>query len=176
MDPGLVRKIQAFLVSPETAFRGVKDEPASPAMVHFGLLFLFYLVLSYITFALGTLSLDIGPPEDLPVLFIPHIMLRALPLIILPIYLGLLHGWVYELGGRRGFSQTVKSVLYGLTPLLLLGYISILFLIAGIWSLALITLGLKELQGLSLGKAVAATALPSILLVLVLFLLFLSAL
>ena len=143
-------------------------------MVHFGLLFLFYLVLSFIAFALGTLFLDIGPPGDLPVLFIPHIMLQALPLILLPIYIALLQGWVYALGGRRGFSQTVKSVLYGLTPLLLLGYISFIFLIAGIWSLALIALGLKELQGLSPGKAFAATALPSILLVLVIFLLFLS--
>ncbi|MGE5832065.1 MAG: YIP1 family protein [Methanomicrobiales archaeon] len=144
--------------------------------MYFVLLFLLYLVLSYIVFALGTLFLPIGPPGDLPVLFMPHILLQLLPLTLLPIYLGLLHGWVYALGGRGGFSQTVKSVLYGLTPLLLLGYFSPLFLIAGIWSLGLITLGLRELRGMSLGKAGLATLLPSIFLVVLIFILFLSAL
>jgi hypothetical protein len=172
MAPELLRKIPAFILNPVTGFRGVSGEPAPRALAYFGLLFLLYLILSYIAFALRTLSLPIGPPDDLLVLFLPHAMLRALTVVYLPIYVALLHGLVYALGGRRGFLQTLKPVLYGLTPLLLLGYIEPLFLIAGLWSVGLIALGVRELQGLSIWRALTAVIIPSLLLVLSILLLF----
>jgi hypothetical protein len=76
-----------------------------------------------------------------------------------------LHLFVYLLGGRQGYGQTVKALMYGSTPLMLIGWIPIIGpVIGGIWSLVLDVLGIRELHQVSTARAVAAVALAFLVL------------
>jgi hypothetical protein len=67
-----------------------------------------------------------------------------------------LHLWVYILGGRKGYIQTVKSLMYGSTPLLLIGWIPFVSIIGEIWAFVLQILGVRELHEISTGRAIGA--------------------
>jgi len=84
-----------------------------------------------------------------------------------------LHIWVYLVGGRKGLTQTFKALMYGATPSLLLGWISLLgffapiwviwALIVEIWALIVEIIGIRQLHEISTGKAVAAVILAIII-------------
>jgi len=81
--------------------------------------------------------------------------------IIAALYISVwLHIWVYLFGGRKGLKQTVKTVTYGATPCLVLGWVpGPNILIAPIWSLLLVITGVMELHELSSGSAILAVIL-----------------
>lgn len=81
--------------------------------------------------------------------------------IIAALYIAVwLHIWVYLLGGRKGLKQTVKTITYGATPCLLLGWVpGPNIIIAPIWSLLLAINGVMELHELSSGMAILAIIL-----------------
>ncbi|MHC1636138.1 MAG: YIP1 family protein, partial [Candidatus Methanospirareceae archaeon] len=63
-------------------------------------------------------------------------------------------------GGRKGLKQTVKAVMYGATPCLVLGWLpGPNILIAPIWSLFVMLCGIMELQEIYSGKAILAVIL-----------------
>ncbi len=67
---------------------------------------------------------------------------------------------MYLLGGRKGLKQTVKTITYGATPCLLLGWVpGPNIIIAPIWSLLLAINGVMELHELSPGMAILAIIL-----------------
>jgi pilus assembly protein TadC len=59
-------------------------------------------------------------------------------------------------GAKKGLNQTLKSVFYGGSPNYLLGWIPLINIIAGLWSLVLAGIGLTRLQGIKGGKAAGA--------------------
>ncbi len=81
--------------------------------------------------------------------------------IIAALYIAVwLHIWVYLFGGRGGLKQTVKTITYGATPCLLLGWVpGPNIIIAPIWSLLLVITGAMELHELSSGMAILAVIL-----------------
>jgi hypothetical protein len=95
-------------------------------------------------------------------------------------------------GGRKGFTQTIKAVMYGSTPILLFGWTSailgkpldindrlfsglipilIQFLlfgiqtITGIWFFVLEVIGIRQLHEITTGKAILAVLFLLVLLV-----------
>ncbi len=80
----------------------------------------------------------------------------------------ILHIFVYLVGGRKGLEQTIKAVMYGSTPGLLLG-LPIIGFIAGIWSLVMEIIGIRQLHELTTGKAVLAVLIPIIIAVILAF-------
>lgn len=75
------------------------------------------------------------------------------------------HIGVYIVGGKKGIEQTIKALMYGQTPGLLLGWIPIIGIIAGIWSFVLYILGIRQLQEITTGKAILAVLIPIIIIV-----------
>lgn len=75
------------------------------------------------------------------------------------------HIFVYIMGGRNGIGLTIKAVIYGYTPNLLLGWIPIVNFIAMIWTLILYVIGIREYHEISTGKAALAVLLPLILII-----------
>lgn len=89
----------------------------------------------------------------------------------------LYHIGVYILGGRKGIAQTIKATMYGSIPglllMILLGWIpsgtfsifseNDIFIFAPIWSLGVEIIGLRRLQDLTIGKAIAAVILSIVL-------------
>jgi len=147
-----------FLKSPEKSFDSVKGESLGEA-------FKFMLVVSIILAVLNGIiagllgnffSAGFGATGAmlLPVVIVGAIVGSYIGIIIFLTVWGLwLHLWAYVLGARKGLEQTMKSVYYGYSPSYLLGWIPIVSIIIAIWSLVLQGMGIKNLHGITGGKA-----------------------
>ena len=58
-----------------------------------------------------------------------------------------LHIFVLLFGGRKGYLQTVKALIYGSTPGLLISWIPVIGIIGALWTLILEILGIQEPPG-----------------------------
>ena len=72
-----------------------------------------------------------------------------------------LHIFVWLLGGRKGYFQTVKTLAYGTTPGLLIGWIPLISIIGLIWDLILVVIGIRELLEMSTERAITAVILAA---------------
>jgi hypothetical protein len=96
------------------------------------------------------------------------IVLVIVSLIMVFIIGGWLHLFVYLLGGRKGYLETVKALIFGSTPYMLIGWIPLVgIIIGGIWSLILSILGIRELHQISTGRAAGAVILAAIIIVII---------
>lgn len=87
-----------------------------------------------------------------------------LTIIILLIFGVLFSSTIVHIGlrlvsGKKSFEQTIKAVIYGSTPRFIFGWIPFIGIIAEIWSLVLVVIGISNLQGISTGKAIIALML-----------------
>ncbi|MCD6542708.1 MAG: YIP1 family protein [Thermoplasmata archaeon] len=170
---GFGERVKGFLLSPVETFQKVKDEDLGPLMKYFVVLTLiFSILMAVIMIGLSSAMLSILPVK-LPFMagtaagglaaVVTFITLLISLLIGLFIVAAIVHIFVYLLGGRKGYTQTVKAMGYGMTPSLLLGWIPFLNIIVGIWALIVEIIGIRELQEMSTGKAVLAVILPGII-------------
>ena len=169
--------VRGFLMDPVRSFGAVREKTVSNSLPYYIIIlaigsFLSAIVSVAITStvlaALQEASAKLG--LALPVLTGVGIIAITLFFIVLGI-IGVfivgawLHLFVYLLGGRQGYGQTVKALMYGSTPLMLIGWIPIIGPgIGGIWSLVLDVLGIRELHQVSTARAVAAVALAFLVL------------
>lgn len=73
-----------------------------------------------------------------------------------------IHAFVYLLGGKKGFIQTIKALMYGSSAALIFGWIPIINIIAIIFSLKNQIIGIRHLQELNTIRAILAILIPSI--------------
>jgi hypothetical protein len=171
--------IKGFILSPVETFQKVKGTDYGDTLVYFLILVLINTILSipimlfllpstwfsgiFTLFGLGTLS------GFWFVIF--AVMMIIASVVFLFVGSAWLHLWVYVFGGRNGYRQTLKALAFGDTPALLLGWIPMIGIIAGIWALVLSVLGVRELQGISTGRALGAVLVAVIIPLLILVLL-----
>jgi hypothetical protein len=164
-------RIKGFLFSPSETFDASKEDTLGDALKYFVIILVIYAVLSAIIAALAISMLS----GMLGMFGVPAMPFGAAmgPALAVSVFIGLLvggivgifiggvwlHLWVYLMSGRKGLVQTIKAVIYGDTPSLILGWIPILNVIAMIWSLIVGIIGVRQLHGLSTGKAVLAVIL-----------------
>jgi hypothetical protein len=74
------------------------------------------------------------------------------------------HVFVLLFGGTKDIEQTIKTTMYAMTPVLLLGWIPVVAIIGVIWGLALLILGLAQTQEMEVGKTVLVVVVPLVLL------------
>jgi hypothetical protein len=170
---GFGEKVKGFFVSPVSTFQEVKDETMGSAVKYFAILTVPFGILFAIIFAVigaiigGFFGGGAGA-------FFGGVVgaasgIALIPIIIIVFIIGLfigaaiLHIFVYLVGGRKGYTQTLKATAYGATPMLLLGWIVPLLPIFIIWALIVQILGIRELHEISTGRAVLAVLLPAII-------------
>ncbi len=166
-------KVRGFLLDPSKAFDAAKGEKLEEAIKYYAIIAAVYsallaVLLTFIGTMLGSLMggpigglIGAGAGAGGGIIFFILFMIFA----IIGAFIGgaILHIFVYLVGGRKGLEQTIKAVMYGSTPGLLLGWIPIIGFIAGIWSLVLEILGIRQLHELTTGKAVLAVLIPIII-------------
>lgn len=160
------QKIKGLLFNPTETLQELREEDLSDAFLYFLVLLLFSSVMTAIVSggsmaALRQLTTSLGyqiPLASLSALGGGLIFVATFFTMLFFTFIGglWLHLWVYLLGGRRGISETLKAVFYGMTPTMLLSWIPFIGFLAGLWGLVLQILGVKELQQLSTGKSVLA--------------------
>ena len=161
-------RLKGFLFSPSETFDNSKDDTIGDAFKYFVVILMIYALIISVLVAvafslfasmLGMLRIPmmalgaaVGP------LFAVGFFILMLVSGIISVFIGglWLHIWVYLLGGREGVEQTIKALMYGVTPGYLLGWIPIVGIIGGIWSLIVEIIGIRQLHELSTGKAVLA--------------------
>jgi hypothetical protein len=178
--------IKGFFLSPVATFRKVMDTGSRDTLVYFLVLVLISTVLSILVMlaspppawftGVNTL-LGIGSLSGLGIVIIAVMMIIA-AVFLLFVGSAWLHLWVYVFGGRKGIRETFKALAFGGTPALLLGWIPVVGILAGIWALVLSVLGVRELHGIStaraLGAVIIAVIIPLLILVLLAAFLFIA--
>ena len=178
---GFVEKVKGFIAKPMETFQDIKEETMNSALKYFVVWIIIYGVLFGIVYTMfySTLFGDfLEKPEEMfgGVTGITFLVLMIIMVIVgelIGIFIGgaWLHLWVRIFGGKKGYHQTIKAMIYGNTPNYLFGWIPFISFISGIWSLILIIFGIKELHEISTGKAAAATIVAIIVLLVIVALL-----
>jgi hypothetical protein len=169
-----LEKVKGLLMEPSKTFDSLKDESLEEAVKYYAIVAVVYSALFALMFAfmgslfgsmmgfrnLGTM-MGAGVGIGGAIVFFVMFMIFA----IASAFIGgaILHIFVYIAGGRKGIVQTIKAVMYGLTPSLLLGWIPFINMIAAIWSLVVEIIGIRQLHELTTGRAILAILIPIIL-------------
>jgi len=171
--------MKGFLLSPVETFRKVRDTDVEDSLRYYLLLLAINAVLSVIVnlAIAGSVWMVFSDLLKQAGLAVPAVagagvIIIALVMIIVQfvlVFIGAawLHLFVYLLGGRRGYLQTLKAITFGSTPAMLFGWIPFAGLLAAIWSLVLGFFGIRELQDLTTIKAALAVILAIMVIVLI---------
>jgi len=177
----IIETAKGFLMQPVQAFQKARRIELGDAIKYFIILLIINAILtvivdlimgsailSAINQAMGQLGMgEIFLAETIGVA-IGAIVLVIVSLIMVFIIGGWLHLFVYLLGGRKGYLETVKALIFGSTPYMLIGWIPLVgIIIGGIWSLILSILGIRELHQISTGRAAGAVILAAIIIVII---------
>lgn len=176
----ILEKIRGLLLNPVETFQKSRDDEAVPVIKYF----LVLLVINAILWAIVMTSRVMMHPAitaarfglgtDAVLIFITGVVLVLVIQLFLILIWGLwLHLFAYVAGARKNIMQTEKAVIYGSTPMLLIGWIPVIgSLIGGIWMIILQVIGLRELHEISTGKAVLAYLLALIVIFVIFMLIF----
>lgn len=171
MPTGFIDKVKGFLLNPTETLIAHRDESLGDALRYFVILLAIFGALNGVMAALGlSMAQDLASASGGMGAFgaIVTILVAIVAMIIfgvIGLFIGgvILHIFVYIAGGRKDFNTTLRSAIYSATPNLLFGWIPFIGFLAGIWSLVLQVLAIKELHEISTGRAVVAVVLPFIL-------------
>jgi hypothetical protein len=170
-------KVKGLLLNPSKTFDATKEETFSEVIKYFVVLSVIYSTLgaSLLVIAPNLYGSDMqkipGVSSNLPASIIGMILFVFILIFVIIVVLvdGLFtHILVYLMGGRKGFSQTMKAIIDCTTPQLLLGWIPGLIIIVIVWSIFIEILGIRQLQEISTAKAILATILPTIIAIIIL--------
>jgi len=173
------KRMKGLLVSPSKTFDDSKEDSLGSAFKYFMVILTIFAVLIAIVAAvafsmlMGNLeALDV-PTRPLETSMGPSLAALVFALVLVGGTIGIFicglwtHIWVYLVGGRKGVRQTIKGLMYGITPGCLLGWIPIVDIGGAIWALIDWIIGIRQLHELSTGKAVLAViiaiAIPSVI-------------
>lgn len=173
----LVEKLKGLLMNPVETLQQLREEGLGNAMTYFIIILVVYAALSTIVsmaILQGILAITGTAFPELGTWMPLIIFGTAIVGGLVGIFVGgaWLHLWVYVFGGRKGYLQTVKSLMYGSTPAMLLGWIPVVSIIGAIWAFVLQILGIRELHGMTTGQAVLSVLIAIIIPIIVLILLF----
>ena len=173
MATNFIDRVRGFLQKPVEAFRNSRGDSFGTSFTYYIILVIIYAALStVIATIIGAAGMFLGLPGAIGAMLPAFVFIYSIVVsIVLWFAFGLwLHLWVYALGGRKGIIQTVNAVYYGNTPYLLLGWIPFVSIIGIVWSFVLWILGVRELQEISTGKAIAAVVIAIAIVFIVLIL------
>jgi len=181
MTEPFAKKVKGFLLKPSETFRATQAESLNSAFQYYVILLIVFSVLMFLLIAVSiALSGSVSPATGVlgssgsgPLnAFKPFLTTFVLFLPFLLFMMGLFgiflsgfeyHVFVLLFGGQKGYVQTVKTVMYAVTPVLLIGWIPFASIIGGIWYLILIAIGIRENQEMTTGRAVLVVLVPVVL-------------
>ncbi len=171
-------KTKGFLLEPSKTFDASKEDTLGEATKFYASIAAIYsailAVLLAFAFSLigstmmgfGKLGTMFGASAGIAGAIVFFVLFMILAIIASFIGGAIIHIGVYSVGGRKGIAQTIKAIMYGSTPGLLLGWIPIIGLIAVIWSLVVEIIGVRQFHELTTGRAILGVLIIPIIIVL----------
>lgn len=170
-----MEKVKGFFLEPSRTFQYYREDSLANALKYYFILYLLYSILDILVrIFFGNLIISLmgeyamisanAGTEEIIMSSIYDVVY-----VIPVIFIGgaFLEVGVYIVGGRMGLNQTIKAMLYSSTPSLLFGWVPVLNIIAGIWSIVLNIIGIREFHDISSERAFLAMTIPIILLLLI---------
>jgi hypothetical protein len=177
-----IELVKGFILSPTETFQKVRGADLGDTLKYYLILVVINTILTVIV-SLVALSavwtmfnsllpgLGLGAPTLAGFgIVIFAILMIFLSVVILFIAAAWLHLWVYLLGGRKGYLETLKAIAYADTPSLLLGWIPVIGIIGAIWSFILSIIGIRELHEMTTGRAAIAVILAVVIVFIIIIL------
>ena len=166
-----IEKAKGFLIDPVNTFDASKNDTMEDAIKYYAVIVAVFSLLSALLFAtamgsvgsmmgFGQLGTMMGIGTGLGGAAAIFILMFISGIIRVFVNSAIVHIGVYIVGGKNGIEQTIKAVIYGSTPGLLLGWVPIIGGLAGLWSLVLQVLGIRQLHDVTTGKAIIAVIIP----------------
>ena len=190
MIDDLVSNVKGFIMTPSEMFKKTSGNSLSAAYQYYVVLLVIFTVLFGIVAVSIGLAMFTSTIEQMAVIpivgnvigsaasnfsgFVIALGVFFVYLLFLFYLLGvfveglIIHAFVVLMGGEKGVNQTIKTTMYSSTPFLLLGWIPIVSMIAYIWSIVLLIIGIKETQEMELGKAIVVVLIPIVLFIILL--------
>jgi hypothetical protein len=190
MIDDLVSNVKGFIMTPSEMFKKTSGKSLSAAYQYYVVLLVIFTVLFGIVAVSIGLAIFTSMVEQMAVIpivgnvissaasnfsgFVIAMGVFFVYLLFLFYLFGvfveglIIHAFVVLMGGEKGANQTIKTTMYSSTPFLLLGWIPIVSIIAYIWSIVLLIIGIKETQEMDLGKAIVVVLIPIVLFIILL--------
>jgi hypothetical protein len=161
-------KVKGLLGNPVDTFNNLEREALGSALKYFAIWAVVYAVLQTVFFyvlGVGVLQtlwgwLGLGPVvvyDFNPVLY--GLVSLAGAFAGLFISGSWAHLFVRAFGGRKGYENTIKAFAYGYTPVLMFGWIPFVGALFSVWALILDIIGVRQVHGISTGRAIGAVLL-----------------
>ena len=180
MTSGFIDNVKGFLLDPTETLIAHKNESLGDALRYFIIFLVIYGVLTGVMLGLfmgmvggmagaeaGMGALGVGGLTALGIIgMVIAVVIFIIIFGVIALFIAgiLLHIFVLIAGGRKGLTTTVRAVIYSLTPNLIFGWIPLIGILAGFWTLALEILAIRELHEISTTRAFVAVFLPAIIL------------
>lgn len=165
-----IEKVRGFLLEPVGTFQKYKEDSLGNALTYYIILVVINAILSTLILLAGISTLNqYGNIPGMEGIFPAVLFVGIIVGGIVGLFIGgaWLHIFVWLLGGRKGYDKTVKALMYGSTPGLLISWIPIIGIIGALWTVILEILGIQELQDMSTGRAAAAVILAVVVFVII---------
>ncbi|MFQ6120241.1 MAG: YIP1 family protein [Methanosarcinales archaeon] len=171
----VLEKVKGFMFSPTETFNRTKQDTIEGVFLYFIVLLLIYAVLFSVSYSVSytkvvqLLGPMLGPKMPftgefgIDLVIIAFAMAYAGGTIVTLTFALWLHLWVHLIGGGKGVEQTLKAILYGITPYLVFGWIPLIFLIALIWAIVVEIIGVRQLHEIPTGKAALAYIIAGVI-------------
>jgi hypothetical protein len=152
-----------LIMHPVRTLISLRDESLASALLYYLAITLGFTILSIImVLAAGALAapLPVSGVDPLSMALF-GIELICITFVSLLIGTGIVHGAVWLMDGAGTIQDTIRIFCYAETPSLVVGWVPVIgWIIASVWSVILLVLGLKEYHRLTLQQAVIAVLLP----------------
>jgi hypothetical protein len=157
-------KMRGFLFNPSESFWKVAEEDIGDTLLYFFIIAVIYAVFATVMTAMAVFNHPFlalfGFGFGIDLIILKFLVVLVFSWLLALVYSLLLHVGVWLIGGRKGIYQTVRSVLYSLTALMLIGWIPDIGPPIGLlWSVVVGILGIEELHQLRRWRAACAVIL-----------------
>jgi hypothetical protein len=162
-----VEKIKGLLFEPSKTFDTLRESSLRDALKHYFVLstissILFAILFSFVANNYLGSAIRVLKGTAFGIFFGQYGFIYIFIIILISSIIGVflsgtfLHISIYIVGGRKGYFNTLKAVMYGQTPALLLGWIPYISFISIIWSLIVEFVGIHRLQELTIRRTILA--------------------
>jgi outer membrane protein assembly factor BamB len=165
-------KMKGFFLAPSKTFGTTKRDSLYETIEYFIGIAVLYFVISALFYGFVIFLFLSGFSSELSGIFYGLFIIAVMVYTILWVIISapITHIGVYILGGRKGFIQTLKAVIYASTILLLLGWWLPTIFFGWIWASVVEIIGIRQLQDLSTTRAIVASIMPRIIMLCIIFL------
>lgn len=173
MSIPLIETVKGMIVAPVQTMQDQDKSTVQDTLIYYLEISLIFSLLTTIISAVLTsagfqTTVDLQTPSSLLIYPVALIVGMFIALVVLTL---IFHLCARIVGGDGALTDTMRTIVLSSTPVAVIGWIPVIgSIIADIWSLVLLVIGIREYHHLSTGRAAIAVLIPAAVLLLLIIL------